>query len=92
MDFGLMTRFTGIFDKAPDQTLQLTITHTHTCMHAWMLSLSLLFTVTSSLSLLGSHFQQWTFPFIWVSELAPATATSFYQQQLTTAEPQQFFN
>jgi hypothetical protein len=30
------------------------------------------------------------FPFLWVPELSPATATSFSHQQLTVSEPQQF--
>jgi hypothetical protein len=36
--------------------------------------------------LLGSGFQRLMFPFLWVTELFPASATSFYQQQLTTTE------
>jgi hypothetical protein len=28
------------------------------------------------------------FPFLWIPELSPATATSFSQQQLTMTEPQ----
>jgi hypothetical protein len=32
------------------------------------------------------------FPFLWVPELSPASATSFSQQQFTTTEPQQFPN
>jgi hypothetical protein len=43
-----------------------------------------------SLLLLGSGFQQWMFPFLWVPELFMASATSFKQQQLTMTEPQQF--
>jgi hypothetical protein len=38
----------------------------------------------------GSGFQRRTFPFLWVPELSPASATSFSQQQLTRTEPQQF--
>jgi hypothetical protein len=62
-----------------DYTLQVTVTHTHTLMS----------TVTSSLLLLGSGFQQRTSPFFWVPELSPASATNFSQQRLTTSEPQQ---
>jgi hypothetical protein len=58
--------------------------------------ISLLYTlvlpVTSSLPLLCSGFQRRMFPFLWVPELSPASATSFSQQQLITNEPQQFFN
>jgi hypothetical protein len=46
--------------------------HTHTHTHI------LVSTVTSSLPLLGSGFQRWTFfPFLCVPELFPASATSF---------------
>jgi hypothetical protein len=41
-------------------------------------------------SLSGNGFQLRMFPFLWVPELSPASATSFSQQQLTTTEPQQF--
>jgi hypothetical protein len=44
--FGLMTRFIGLFDTAHDYKLEFTVTHT------------LVSTVTSSLLLLGSGFQQ----------------------------------
>jgi hypothetical protein len=59
-------------------TLYSTLLHTHTHTHA------LVFTVISSLPLLGSSFQWWTFPFLWVPKLSLASATSFSQQQLTT--------
>jgi hypothetical protein len=48
-----------------DYILQVTITHT------------LVFTVTSSLSLLCSGFQWRTFPFLRVPQLSPASATSY---------------
>jgi hypothetical protein len=48
---------------------------------------NILSTVTTSLPLLGSGFQRWMFPFLWVPELFPASGTSFLQQQLTTTEP-----
>jgi hypothetical protein len=35
----------------------------------------------------GNGFQWRTFPFLWVPELSPASATSFSQQQLTTEPP-----
>jgi hypothetical protein len=69
--FGLMTRFNAHFDTARDYTLQFTVTHARTHTH------TLVFTVTSSLPLLGSGFQRRTFAFLWVPELAPASATSF---------------
>jgi hypothetical protein len=53
---------------------------------------TLQFTVTSSLPLLGSGFQRRTFSFRWVPELSPASSTSFLEQQLKTAEPQQSSN
>jgi hypothetical protein len=40
-------------------------------------SLSLLFSVTDFTELLGNGFQRWTFPFLWVLEMAPASATSY---------------
>jgi hypothetical protein len=61
-------------------TLYSTVLHTHTPVA----------TVTSSLPLRGSGFQHQTFPFLWVPELFPASATSFSQQQLTTTETQRF--
>jgi hypothetical protein len=67
-----MIGFTGLFDTARDYNI------TNTLMS----------TVTSSLLLLGSGFQRRTFPFLWVPELSPASATSFSHQQLTTTEPQ----
>jgi hypothetical protein len=39
--------------------------------------------------LLGSGFQWQMFPFLWVPEFFPASATSFSQQQQTIIEPQQ---
>jgi hypothetical protein len=56
--FGSMIEFIGLFDTARDYILQFTITHT------------LVFTVTSSLSLFGYGFQRRTFPFLWVPELS----------------------
>jgi hypothetical protein len=70
-----MAGFIAHFDTARDYPLQVAVAHT------------LVSTVTSSLSLLGSGFKQRTFPFLWVRELSPASATSFSQQQLTTTEP-----
>jgi hypothetical protein len=78
--FGLMTGFIGLFRLARDYTLQYTVTRTHTNIHV------LVSTVTSSLPLLDSAFQRRTFPFLWVSELSPASATNFSQQQLTRTE------
>jgi hypothetical protein len=78
--FGLVIEFIGLFDTASDYALQITVTH------------RLVFSVTSSLQLLGSGFQRRKFPFLWVPELSPALATSFLQQQLTMTEPQQFSN
>jgi hypothetical protein len=66
-DFGVMTWFIGLFDTAHDYTLQYTVTHTRTLVP----------TVTSSLPLLSSGFQLRTFPFLWIPELSPASATSF---------------
>jgi hypothetical protein len=57
----------------------ISLLHTHTLMS----------TVMSSLPLLGSGFQRWAFPFLWVPELSQASAISFQQQQLTTTETQQ---
>jgi hypothetical protein len=74
MGFGLIIRVIGLFDTALDYTLQFTITHT------------LVSTVTSSLPLLGSGFQQRTFSFFCVPERSPASATNFSQQQLTTTK------
>jgi hypothetical protein len=64
MGFGLINGFIVLFDTAHDYTLQFTITQTHT----------LVSTVTSSLPLLGSGFQQWTFPHLWVPELSLASS------------------
>jgi hypothetical protein len=72
-----MTGFIGLFDTAHDYTLQCTVTH------------KLVSTVTSTLPLLGIGFQRRTFPFLWVPELFPASATSFVWQQLTTTEQEQ---
>jgi hypothetical protein len=44
---------------------------------------SLVSAVTSSLLLLGSGFQRRKFPFLWVPELSPTSATGFSKQQLT---------
>jgi hypothetical protein len=66
-----MVGFIGLFDTARDYSLQFTITHRQ------------LSKVTSSLPLIGSGFQRQMFPFLWVPELSPASATSF--SQLTTA-------
>jgi hypothetical protein len=51
---------------------------------------TLVYTVTSSLPLLGIGFQWRMFPFLWVPYLSPALATSFSQQQLTTSEPSRY--
>jgi hypothetical protein len=40
----------------------------------------------SSLPLLGSDFQRRTFPFLWIPELFPTSATSFSLQQFTSSE------
>jgi hypothetical protein len=81
MGFGLEIGLIGLFKHTTrDYNLQFTITHTLVC------------TVKYSLPLLGSGFQLRLFPFLWVPKLSSASATSFYQQQLTTAEPQQFSN
>jgi hypothetical protein len=42
--------------------------------------------------MLRNGFQRRTFPFLWVPELSPASATSFKQQQSTTTELQMFSN
>jgi hypothetical protein len=60
-----MTKFIAHIDTAHDYTLQFTITHT------------LVSTVISSMSLLGSGFQRRTFPLLWGPEQSPASATSF---------------
>jgi hypothetical protein len=73
-----MAGFIGLFYTEHDYILQHTQTHT------------LVSTVTSSLPLLCSGFQRRTFPFLWVPERFPASATSFSQQQLTTTELQHF--
>jgi hypothetical protein len=78
MGVGLVTRFIALFDTMHDYVLQFTITDT------------LVSTLTSSLLLLGSGFQQQMFPFLWVPKLSPALAINFSQQQLTTADQQQF--
>jgi hypothetical protein len=78
--FRLVIGFIGLFDTAHGYTLQFTATHV------------LVSTVTSSLPLLGRGFQQWTFRFLWIPKLSLASATSFWQQQLTVTEPQKFSN
>jgi hypothetical protein len=65
MDFGLVTRFIACFQSERDYTLQFTVTH------------ALMSTVMSSLPLLGSDFQLWIFPFLWVPEQSPTSAISF---------------
>jgi hypothetical protein len=82
-----MAGFIGLFDTARGYTLQDTVTHTHTHTHTHT-------SVQSRLHqpLFSSGFQRWTFPFLWVLELSPASATSFSQQQLTTTELQQSSN
>jgi hypothetical protein len=52
-------------------------THTHARMH------TLVSTVTSSLPLLTSGFQRRTFPFLWVPELSPTSATSSLTDSLS---------
>jgi hypothetical protein len=72
--FELMTRFIEY-----SAWLHFTVhyyTHTHTSVHS-----------TSSIPLFGSGFQLRTFPFLRVVELAPASATSFPHQHLTTTGP-----
>jgi hypothetical protein len=59
MGFRLVTTFIACFDTVHDYILQFTITHI------------LVSTVTSSLSLLGSGFQWWKLPFLWVPERSP---------------------
>jgi hypothetical protein len=65
--------FIALFDTARDYTLQFSITHT------------LVSAVTFPLPLLGSGFQRRIFPFLRVSELSPASASSFSEQQHTTS-------
>jgi hypothetical protein len=66
-------------DTARDYTSHLTITHNSVHSHVFT-------------AVVGSGFQRRTFPFLWVSELFSASATSFLQQQLTTTELQQVSN
>jgi hypothetical protein len=73
MGFGLMIRFIGLFDTEPVTALQITVTH--------RLAFSIMVTV-----LHGSGFQWQIFPFLWVPELFPASATNFLQQQLTRTD------
>jgi hypothetical protein len=75
----------GLLDFLIQRVTNFTV-HCYTHIH------TLVFTVTYSLPFLGSGFQPRTFPFLWVPELSSSSATSFYQQQLTTTEPQQFSN
>jgi predicted heme/steroid binding protein len=63
-----------------DYILQVTVTHT------------LVFTVTSSLPLLGSGFLRRTFPCLWAPETSPASDISFSHQWLTAAEPHSLTN
>jgi hypothetical protein len=67
-----MTGFIELFDTEPDYNLQYTVTQTH--IHT-------LSTVASSLPLLGSGFQRWTFPFLWVPKLTPASASNSSSSQ-----------
>jgi hypothetical protein len=78
-----MIGFIVIFDAAGDYTVHW-CTHTHTY--------TLVFIVTSSLAVVGSGFQWRTFPFPWISELSPASATTLSQQQLRKTELQPFSN
>jgi hypothetical protein len=73
MSFGLLTGFIGLFDTACDYTLQFTITHT------------LVPRVTSSLPLLSSGFQSYTFPFLWVLELSTAPNSNSSPQLPTSS-------
>jgi hypothetical protein len=52
-----------------DYTLQITVTHRQ------------MFSVTICIAPLGSGFQLQTFPFLWVPELSPDSATSFCNSQ-----------
>jgi hypothetical protein len=56
--FGLMTGSIGLFHRARDYNLHFTITH-------------IMYTVTSSLPLLGSGFQRRAFLFLWIPEMSP---------------------
>jgi hypothetical protein len=42
--------------------------------------------------LLGSEFQRWTLPFLWVPELFQASAISFWQRRLITTDPKPLSN
>jgi hypothetical protein len=64
-------------------TLYSSLLHTHTHTHTH----TLVFTVKSSLRLLGSGFQREAFPFLCVPELSLTSATSLSQQQLTMTKP-----
>jgi hypothetical protein len=59
-----------------------------TKLSGWLLQ-TLVSTVTSLLPLLDSGFPRRTFPFLWLPNLSPGSATSFSQQQLSRTEPQQ---
>jgi hypothetical protein len=63
--FELMFGFVWLFDVARAYILQFKITHTN--KH----KITLMFTVTSSLLLLGSGFQPWTFPFLRLPRSVP---------------------
>jgi hypothetical protein len=82
MGVSIDERVFALFDTVRNYALQYKHTHTHT----------LVSTVTSSLSLFSSGFQRRTFPSLSFQERSPVSVTSFEQQQLTTTEPQQFYN
>jgi hypothetical protein len=63
-------------------------TDTHTPARTCMCTLVSM----SSLLLLGRDFQWRTVPFLWIPKLTPASAISFWQQQLTMSKPHQFSN
>jgi hypothetical protein len=75
-----MIGFIGLFDTSRDCTLQFTITHTHTSVYSHVF--------TSRCSVAASN--GGLFPSSGFPKLFSASATSFSQQQFTTAEPQQF--
>jgi hypothetical protein len=70
--------FTSLSDKISEHTLHFTITHTHSC------PLSRIHYVFIASYWLSQHM----FPFLWVLEMSPASATSTSLQQLPTTEPQ----
>jgi hypothetical protein len=75
MGFGLMTEFIVLFDTSRDYTLHFTITHTHTSVHSHV------FTAVA-----WQRLQRQIFPFLWVSELSPASVINFLRQQLNTSD------